>query len=51
MKRVLLAIVLVVLATAAPAAARGPLQATASVSPAVRLFGEPVTGSLSGLVE
>jgi hypothetical protein len=51
MKRVLLAIVLVVLATAAPAAARGPLQATASVSPAVRLFGEPVTARVSVLVD
>ena len=47
MKRLLLAAVLVALATAAPAVAANPLRATASVSPPVEIFGDDVAASVS----
>jgi hypothetical protein len=50
MKRALLAVVLVALATAAPAAAK-PLEVTASMSPPVALFGNAVLAHVSAIAD
>jgi hypothetical protein len=47
MKRVLLVALLAIPATAAPAAAAGPLRAQASIAPPVQLFGNAVTARVS----
>jgi hypothetical protein len=52
MTRAVVVALLAVLATAAPAAAAaGPLQATASITPPVQLFGDPVTARVSVIAD
>ena len=52
MRRAFLVVLLLTLSTAAPAAAAaGPLHATASVTPPVQLFGDPVTAQVSVLAD